>query len=241
MHVDLYRAAEWYAARGWEPVAIARGSKTAVHKWKGKTLTPSQRKYFFLLQGCELALKTGTVSGFVVIDIDDAAGLAKASEAFARTGWIVETPSGGQHWYYIIDNEFVGNRIGLFGCGIDVRGENGLVKAPPSSGYRLIGRGELVRFDASWLPPKLARQYAPVQDGCNRLQRARLYVSTIHAHEGSRGDTQAYKAACALIRKFGLSEQEALDELRIWNAYNAHPPFEDSRLRYKISEALKGQ
>jgi hypothetical protein len=87
-----------------------------------------------------------TGSGLVVIDIDPAHGGDKSfSAAVARLGDLgptrmCRTGSGGRHLYYS-----TGTRIpcsqGRLGPGIDVRGEDGYVVAPPSlhiSGRRYV-------------------------------------------------------------------------------------------------------
>ena len=47
---------------------------------------------------------------------------------------IVETGGGGRHFYFRLPDgaEGVGNSTGVLGPGVDVRGEGGMVVAPPS-------------------------------------------------------------------------------------------------------------
>jgi hypothetical protein len=83
-----------------------------------------------------VGIRTGAVSGLVVLDVDGEAGLAslralvrahgRLDAAWARTG------SGGWHGYMAHPGEHLGNSQGQLGAGLDVRGDGGYVVAAPS-------------------------------------------------------------------------------------------------------------
>ena len=87
-----------------------------------------------------VAVRTGEVSGLVVVDIDPPAGLdslaalERANGALDRA-CVVRTGRGGAHYYF--SHPAAGARIAnrassVLGPGVDVRGDGGYVIAPPS-------------------------------------------------------------------------------------------------------------
>lgn len=72
-----------------------------------------------------------------------------------------------------------------------------------------------------------------------RLARAAAYVAKVPvAIEGQKGDRQTFKVCAALVRNFGLTEEEALPILRDWNA-RCLPPWSESQLLEKLKNAEK--
>lgn len=87
-----------------------------------------------------IAIPTGAVSGFVVVDVD--VHHVDGRPAFARTqasglteGWmfLVATPSGGTHAYYPSTPGEIQPCWQAARAGIDFRGDGGYVVVPPSS------------------------------------------------------------------------------------------------------------
>ena len=104
-----------------------------------------------------VAIRTGAVSGLVVIDIDpDHGGLdtmrSLAAEAPIPKGLRVRTGSGGWHLYFAHPGGRVRNSAGTaLGPGVDVRGDGGYVIAPPS---RHISGGTY-QWTGPWTLPDL--------------------------------------------------------------------------------------
>lgn len=73
---------------------------------------------------------TGKRSGIVVLDVDTREGKRITKHKGLRPTRAAITGSGGWHIYWKADREYP-NRVGIF-SGVDVRGENGYVVAPPS-------------------------------------------------------------------------------------------------------------
>lgn len=127
-------------------------------------------EWWFARPGANIGLVTGKASGVDVLDIDvkKADGFASLAELCASHGplpetSVVETPSGGRHFYFR-HHEGVGRRIGLW-TGIDVLGDGGYVVAPPSrtpSGvYRTVERRRIAPWPAWILPLIVAKREAP--------------------------------------------------------------------------------
>lgn len=89
-----------------------------------------------------VGLPTGALNGFFVIDLDTAdghgvdglAGFEMMADAFGLPETVTaETPSGGRHLYFRCpDGEPIYNSQGAVLPGVDVRGDGGMVLAPPS-------------------------------------------------------------------------------------------------------------
>ena len=145
-------AALEYAARGWEvfpaPPGQKKSHKSAKHsggvKW-GKTVNPKIiREDFRHWPDANVAIVTGTVSGIFVIEADTPKGhgvdgLASIKALEAEHGLLPETlmavsPSGSVHRYYNHPGAGIKikNSVSQIGPGVDVRGDGGMVIAPPS-------------------------------------------------------------------------------------------------------------
>jgi len=141
-------AALLYAKRGWMVFPAPVGTKKSHIKaaqsggprW-GATLDPETlRRYWTQFPKANVAVVTGQVSGIFVIDVDTDAGhgadgfasLAALPGAMPET-LTAQSPSGSRHFYFNWpDTGTIRNSVGKIGPGLDVRGEGGMVIAPPS-------------------------------------------------------------------------------------------------------------
>lgn len=110
-----------------------------------------------------VAIRTGAVSGLVVLDVDPDHGGDASLEALLNRhgplppGGVVRTGSGGRHVYLAHPGGLVRNDTGRrLGPGLDVRGDGGYVIAPPSrhaSGgrYAVAGHGGVLPDLPDWL------------------------------------------------------------------------------------------
>jgi hypothetical protein len=145
-------AALEYAARGWEvfpaPPGEKKSHKSAEHsggvKW-GKTVNPKIiSEDFRKWSNANVAIVTGAVSGIFVIEADTPKGhgvdgLASIKALEARHGPFPETlmaasPSGSVHRYYKhpCNGSKIKNSVSEIAPGVDIRGDGGMVIAPPS-------------------------------------------------------------------------------------------------------------
>ena len=129
-----------------------------------------------------VAIRTGAVSGLVVLDVDpDHGGDASLIQLCRRygslpEGRIVRTGSGGFHLYFAHPGTTVRNDTGRrLGTGLDVRADGGYVIAPPSrhasgGAYVLEAHSELLPQIPDWLlklvrPPPLPRRTTVPSNG----------------------------------------------------------------------------
>jgi hypothetical protein len=97
------------------------------------------RKRWFGWPNVNVGIATGAVSGIVALDVDPAHGgeeslarLEKEHGALPATR-TVKTGGGGRHLYFKHPGGTVPCSIGKIGAGLDVRGDDGYVVAPPSN------------------------------------------------------------------------------------------------------------
>ncbi|MDP9401775.1 MAG: bifunctional DNA primase/polymerase [Actinomycetota bacterium] len=146
-----------YARRGWSVVPChgpghggcsccrADCSSPAKHPrvangLKAATTDEDQiRQWWARWPSANVAVRTGAVSGMVVIDIDpDHGGEESLNRLVEQHGELpdgraVRTGSGGRHLYFAHPGGVVRNDAGRrLGRGVDVRGDGGYVIAPPS-------------------------------------------------------------------------------------------------------------
>jgi hypothetical protein len=110
-----------------------------------------------------VAIRTGAVSGLVVLDVDPDHGgdqsLERVLDRFGPLpdGRLVRTGSGGRHFYFAHPGSLVRNDTGrLLGRGLDIRGDGGYVIAPPSrhvsgGSYVLEAGGQIIPEIPGWL------------------------------------------------------------------------------------------
>lgn len=116
---------------------ISEGEEgSAKRSWKPYQTTPATQEEVAIWwrdQTCNVGIVTGTVSGIVVLDLDNAAAIRVAYER-----GIPQTPHAstgkGLHIYFRAPASRLGNRAGFDPTveGFDFRGEGGYVVAPPS-------------------------------------------------------------------------------------------------------------
>lgn len=80
----------------------------------------------------------------------------------------------------------------------------------------------------------IARQVRP-----DPRERAARYLRTVDAaRAGCHGDARTFRVCCRLARGFGLSDEEAMDVLREWNA-RCEPPWSERELLQKLANARR--
>jgi hypothetical protein len=166
-------AALAYAARGWKLFPAPRGSKKSHRKAReggerwGATRDPSEiRQDFARWPEANIGLPTDRDNGFWVLEADTLAGghthdgMASLQALMAQHGLLPQTrmavsPSGSWHYYFKWPpGQTIRNSTSQVGPGLDVRGEGGMVIAPPSirgdGAYRWISESEIAEAPA-WL------------------------------------------------------------------------------------------
>jgi putative DNA primase/helicase len=249
MELSPLPAALHYAGRGWFVFPLhsvgAGGctcgqdscSRPGKHPRTGHglhdaTTDPEQiREWWGSWPDANIGLRTGQVSGLVVLDIDPRSGGEQSLEAleadYERLSVTVAavTGGGGRHLFFRQPSHEVRNSAGKLGAGLDVRGEGGYVVAPPSR------HASGAQYE--WLPG-LSPEEATLADppewllallsgaGENRRRReAPTLVGDLIA-EGSRNATLASLAGG--MRRRGMDEQGIRAELLKLNEAKAVPP-----------------
>jgi len=138
----MCRAALRYAERGWRVFPVGRDKKPKLMggAHAGTTDRDQIRTWWFHPQGTiPIAISTGPESGIWVLDIDPRNGGDQSlRELVAEHGRLpktlqARTASGGRHFYFKYPKLVtIRNSAGKVGPGIDHRGRNGYVVAPPS-------------------------------------------------------------------------------------------------------------
>jgi hypothetical protein len=171
----MLEAALAYAARGWEVLPAPPGEKLSYisqendpdNKPWGKTTDPDKIKsYFRRFRRANIGIATGADSGIVVLETDtpeghDVDGEASLAELEAQCGPLPETlmfisPSGSKHRYFKHPRDRKVKTSASKPPGIDVRGDGGMVIAPPSikpgkGAYRQLNDCEIAELPPLWL------------------------------------------------------------------------------------------
>lgn len=137
-----------YAARGWRVIPIPPGLRfpRGFPEWQneGTTDTAQIQAWWTQYPNYGIGVLTGSQSNLWVLDVDVKDGqvgresLAALEEQYGPLPptYEVVTGSGGSHFYFTwpTDGQIITNdQSGKLGQGIDVRGVNGFVVAPPST------------------------------------------------------------------------------------------------------------
>jgi len=118
------------------------------------------------------------------------------------------------------------------------------------TGRRLVGSDLLVNVDDAleWLADRFGMQQAsptlvvPADISLDSpvLERAAKYLAAMEPSiAGQRGHDKAFKAACALVMGFSLSEDEAYRLLTCDFNPRCEPTWSERELRHKVSQASK--
>ena len=137
---SLYSEAVRYVSNGLVvlPVAYFNDDYRTNVPWKDRTETTQAELETWFATGAYtgMALRTGSRFGFFVLDIDvkNENGFASLAE-YGIDPWtlsptMAQTPSGGLHVYFQTDKS-IANKTGWL-PGVDIRGDGGLIYAPPS-------------------------------------------------------------------------------------------------------------
>ena len=131
----MLRYALEYRGRNWS-VIPCNGKVPAVSWSEYQSSRPrfdDVRRWFRRRAGYNVAVVTGSVSRIIVVDCDSESDSQWWAEHFEATPLSVSTGSGGTHFYYRSTDTEVRNRTRILGRRIDIRGDGGLVVAPPST------------------------------------------------------------------------------------------------------------
>lgn len=239
--------------------AEGRGKAPIERGWQQQPRLDTETLQRCYRVGYNLGIHTGLVVGarvqVVVVDCDDAAARAWCQSHLPPTPMEAQTRAG-YHLYYRrpLDLPRLANRVRVEGIGLDVRADGGNVVVPPSVHVEGITYRWMAPLDADviarlpiyqpeWLPQPVVCEPAAVSHpivGSTResYRRACAYArKTPAAVAGQGGSLATFKLAVALVRGFGLSEEQALAVMQQEYNPRCEPPWTEPELRHKLRYA----
>lgn len=244
MSADLLDAARKYAEYGWAVVPLhtvkdgicscrsgaacdkSAGKHPRIHNWQqGERPTVEQvEQWWAQWPDANIGIATGSLSGVVAIDVDDVDAPWPFDQQLPDTARI--RTGNGYHLLYQAPDEPLANSVKRLAPGIDVRGEGGLIVAPPSvhySGrtYEWISKGTPAPLP-SWVPEHLSRPKAKEPErsdsGTTAYGNAVLsgeVSSLVRAREGTRNATLFETAVRVfeVVKAEHIDRREAVDAL----------------------------
>ena len=124
-------------------------------------------RYWKRWPDANVGLPTGAVNNIIVIETDTAKGHklevdgeVSLQEAEQRLGALpitlmAQSPSGSQHRFYVHPGGWVKNSASEIGPGVDVRGDGGMVVAPPSARkdgvYHWLNKRKIAALPPAWV------------------------------------------------------------------------------------------
>jgi hypothetical protein len=249
---DLLEAALSYAARAWRVIPLhnitesgcsckrpeceSQGKHPRVKDWPKDATTDTEkiRGWWKMWPLANVGIATGLASGLCVIDVDVARGgddslwvLQEELGKFPRT---VEslTGGGGRHLLFDPRGAVVGCSSDKLGPGVDVRGDGGLIVAPPSGHIS----GKCYIWEASSAPGLI--ELAPLPAGLVALLRqvpgTRVRSSDeLLIPEGRRNSTLA--ALAGVMRRRAFSAPAIYLALSEENKTRCKPPLDEVEVR----------
>lgn len=181
------------------------------------------KEWFASSLNFNIGVVAGRESGLVILDVDPATGgdesIKKFPEIHTAT---VQTGGGGLHYYFRHTGEEIRNSAGTLAGGLDIRGENGYVVAPPS----LHVSGQEYR----WLVDPRGLQDAPQWLTGHKGRRSPANHPAGHESipEGKRNDILTSLAGG--MRQQGFEEDEIYVALCAINAKRCNPPLPEDEV-----------
>lgn len=229
---------------GYSVIPMGYG-KSPIISWKEHIDKPLEKWDF---TRCNIAMLTGTINGYVVIDCD-------STESYI--GWLKHRPQTplrvrsrkGMHFYYRHPGGYVKSGAGLKaaeGFSYDVKGDRSYCVMPPSlsKGHQYqvcvcsgnikgawIHSSKLPVFDIAWRPE--TRKTSCSSGGREQVRDVDACIQkTIFAAEGER-DKATFRVAM-ICKENGLSEGEAIQTTINWHNTNCSPPWTAEEIVEKV-------
>ncbi|MEX2648503.1 MAG: bifunctional DNA primase/polymerase [Alphaproteobacteria bacterium] len=249
---DFRAAALAYARRGWAVVPVRPRAKAPLVRWEPFQRRPADQDeiaaWFDRWPDANVGIVTGTVSGLVVLDVDAGHGgddtLARWEREHGPLMPTIEAVSGGggRHLYFAAPSPCPRNRVGI-GPGIDLRGEGGMIVAPPSihpSGRRYAWRDGHGPDDRSLgpMPGWLVHLIVGEARSGHGLAHWRSIVRE-GVPEGERNSTIASLTGHLLWH--GVDPDVALELMLAWNRMRCQPPLPDDEVARVVASITRLQ
>ena len=245
------RAALDYLALGWSVVPVQPRAKRPLVRWSPLQDAPPGRddveRWYRRWPDANVGIVTGAVSGLVVLDVDIGHGgdesLLRLEDDYAPLEPTLEslTGGGGRHLYFRHPGHAIGNKVG-FREGLDLRGDGGMVVAPPS----IHPSGRAYRWREGRGPGEIAA--APMPHWLREIVTGaaehpghppshwRVLVREGVA-EGARNATIASLAGHLMWR--GVDPDVVLELMLSWNRQRCRPPLPDDEVAATVTSVLR--
>lgn len=240
-----------YLTRGWSVIPVQAGGKRPLVSWEPfQHRNPEEKEvlgWFRHWPNANLAIVTGEVSALVVLDVDPRHGgddsLLDLERRFGALPVTVEAISGGggRHIYFAHPGAVLRNRVGL-APGIDLRGDGGMIIAPPS----VHPNGRHYEWEVSHHPDDVSlAQMPPWLLALARGESPYLGHSLSHwqdlvrqgVAEGSRNNTIASLTGHLLWH--GVDPEVAVELLLCWNRVRCRPPLSDDEVARTVESITR--
>lgn len=183
-----------------------------------------------------LAVATGSESGLFVVDVDGNEGCASWTATTRQHQWqastlSARTGSGGLHLYFRHPrNKTIRNRVRM-AAGIDLRGDGGLIIAPPSAHIRGFYR---------WIDPEDSPATPPawLLELIERPAKHPVGLAALDTIPKGQRNVTLFRAACSL-RGRGTPPDEIRAEIIECNRRHCLPPLEAKEIGRLIESALR--
>lgn len=203
---------------------------------KNASRDPATIDRWFTDRNYNIGIATGSVSGFIALDIDprhegdSALAQLEAQHGPLPATWRFLTGGGGEHILFRHPGKAIANSAGRIAAGIDVRGDGGYIVAPPS--MHASGRPYAISVDhdpeqvpladiPTWLMPFLLPVQRPAGNATAAPQDWRGVTRGI-VPEGKRNDTVARLAGHLLRRR--VDPWVVAELLAAWGQVHCVPP-----------------
>ena len=181
-----------------------------------------------------IAIACGEASGLLVVDVDPRHG-GDVSDWGLPNSWRVSTGGGGEHIYFRASGP-IRNRTNLR-PGVDVKGSNGYVLAPPSN-HISGGQYSWLIFDSEGPEPAPEWLLTAVERGSVRPgDRPALEDDNAPIMEGER-NSSIFKLACSLRRRYNDDFSRVGAEIEEANRTRCFPPLDDEELKTIVMSAF---
>ena len=248
---EAERAALAYIAHGWSIVLVEPRGKRPLVRWEAFQRRPPSadevRSWFAQRPDANVAVVTGAVSGLVVLDVDPRHGGVASLAGWERQHGALphtveaQTGGGGRHLYFAHPGSELRNRVGV-APGLDLRGDGGVVVAPPSlhptgGRYRWLPGHAPDEARPAPLPGwllEIARGDAP--RGGHSLSWWRTRVQE-RVPEGQRNDTIASFTGHLLWH--GLDPDVVCELMLCWNRVHCRPPLDDDEVARTVESITR--
>jgi len=242
VEAQLESAALSYLARGWSVIPVEHRGKRPLVRWEHfQTEAPDAFQvsaWWHRWPNANVGIVTGVLSGLIVLDVDPRHGgersRAQLEQQHGRLPHSVEalTGGGGRHIYFAHPGGVVRNRVELM-PGIDIRGDGGLVVAPPSlhaSGQRYAWAPRCTP-DESEIAPLPTWLLALIRGETPNVGQPPSHWRELlrdGVHEGTRNNTIASITGHLLAH--GIDPGVAGELLICWNRERCRPALSDEEV-----------